>query len=418
MKSLAIIGSGISGMGCAYFLHKEYGITMYEQNDYIGGHTNTVTVDENGRTVFIDTGFMVYNDVTYPNLIRLFNELGVEQMNTSMSFSVQHKPSGLEYCGSGFNGLFAQRKNILNPRFIRMLANIHRFNSTCIEVLDDDRYAGVTVEEYVNKKGFGEDFLYQYLIPMSSAVWSTPPDRMLSFPAAALIRFFYNHGFLGLHSQHQWKTLVRGSQSYREKLVAPFRDRIFINRGAVEVSRNAQGKAVVTDIHGVKTEYDKVIIAGHADQALKLLKEPTNDESRLLKEFHYQRNIATLHTDASLMPKIRRAWSSWNYRIGKDGQPSTIYYMNSLQKVSDRTDYFISINGADDMAPERIIRRINYDHPLFSVAAVKAQKELPALNVQGPIYFCGSYFKYGFHEDAFTSGLELSRQLSNGRIWE
>lgn len=195
MKSLAIIGTGIAGMGCAHFLHKEHDLTVYEQENYIGGHTNTVTVDENGKPIYIDTGFMVYNDVTYPNLIRLFKELAVEQKNTSMSFSVQHVPTGLEYSGSGLNGLFAQRKNLFNFGFIKLLHNINRFNKECVEVLHDKHYDSFTLEEYVAEKKFGNDFLYKYIIPMSSAVWSTPPDQMARFPVAALVRFFHNHGF-------------------------------------------------------------------------------------------------------------------------------------------------------------------------------------------------------------------------------
>lgn len=420
MRTLAIIGTGIAGMGCAHFLHKEYNLTVYEQENYIGGHTNTVTVDENGKPIYIDTGFMVYNDVTYPNLIRLFKELGVEEKNTSMSFSVQHVPTGLEYSGSGLNGLFAQRKNLFNIGFIKLLHNINRFNKECVEVLNDKHYDSITLEEYVAEKQFGNDFLYKYIIPMSSAVWSTPPDQMARFPVAALVRFFHNHGFLGLDTQHQWKTLVGGSRSYREKLIAPFRDRIYTKRAAVQVGIENK-KASVTDAQGNKAFYDAVILACHGDQALRLLERPTDMEFQLLKEFHYQKNIATLHTDASLMPKTKRAWSSWNYRLASDTSgsltPSTIYYMNSLQHVSDKRDYFVSINGAENIDPGKILRQIDYEHPLFSVGAVKAQKDLPLLNAQGPVYFCGSYFRYGFHEDAFTSALELSRRLSGKEKW-
>lgn len=420
MKTLAIIGTGIAGMGCGHFLHKEYDLTVYEQDNYVGGHTNTVTVDENGKTIYIDTGFMVYNDVTYPNLIRLFKELGVQEKNTSMSFSVQHIPTGLEYCGSGFNGLFAQRKNLFNPGFIKMLSSINRFNKECVEVLNNEKYKTYTLGEYVTEKQYGDDFLYKYLIPMSSAVWSTPPDKMIRFPAAALVRFFHNHGFLGLDTQHQWKTLVNGSQSYREKLITPFKDRIYTERAAVQVAKE-NGKAVVTDAQGNKAIYDAAILACHGDQALKLLARPTDMELRLLKEFHYQKNIATLHTDTSLMPRTKRAWSSWNYRLDTDSNgtflPSTVYYMNSLQHVSNKTDYFVSINGAEHVDPSKILRQIEYTHPLFSVGAAEAQKELPKLNTEGPVYFCGSYFRYGFHEDAFTSALELSRQLSGRKIW-
>lgn len=420
MKTIAIIGTGIAGMGCAHFLHKEYDLTVYEQDNYIGGHTNTLTVDEYGRPIYIDTGFMVYNDVTYPNLIRLFKELGVEEKNTSMSFSVQHMPTGLEYSGSGLNGLFAQRKNLFNIGFIKLLHHINRFNKECVEVLNDKNYDSYTLEEYVAEKQFGNDFLYKYIIPMSSAVWSTPPDKMVRFPVAALVRFFHNHGFLGLDTQHQWKTLIGGSRSYREKLISPFRDRIYTKRAAVKVIKE-NGKAAVIDTHGNKAFYDAVILACHGDQALRLLERPTDMEFRLLKEFHYQKNIATLHTDASLMPKTKRAWSSWNYRLDSDTSgsltPSTIYYMNSLQHVSDKRDYFVSINGAENIDPGKILRQIDYEHPLFSVGAVEAQKDLPMLNAQGSVYFCGSYFRYGFHEDAFTSALELSRRLSGKDIW-
>lgn len=218
-----------------------------------------------------------------------------------------------------------------------------------------------------------------------------------------------------MDTQHQWKTLVGGSRSYREKLIAPFRDRIYTKRAAVQVDKE-NGKAAVTDAQGNKAFYDAVILACHGDQALKLLTRPSEMEFRLLKEFRYQKNIATLHTDASLMPKTKRAWSSWNYRLDSDVSgsrtPSTIYYMNSLQHVSDKRDYFVSINGAENIDPGKILRQIDYEHPLFSVGAVKAQKDLPLLNAQGPVYFCGSYFRYGFHEDAFTSALELSRRIS------
>lgn len=420
MESLAIIGTGIAGMGCGYFLHKDFDITVYEQNSYIGGHTNTVTVDEGGKQIYIDTGFMVYNEVTYPNLVRLFTELNVPVKNTSMSFSVQHVPTGLEYCGSGFNGLFAQRKNILNTRFIKMLYSINRFNSECIEVLQNDKYSSYTLAEYVDEKKYGHDFLNKYLIPMCSAVWSTLPDLMVRFPAAALVRFFHNHGFLGLHTQHQWKTVVNGSRSYRDKLIAPYKNRIHTDRPAVRIIKENK-KVRVTDALGGHSVYDKVIVACHADQALRLLAQPSGLEKSLLSEFHYQKNAATLHTDVSLMPRTKRAWSSWNYRLEQDRAgslvPSTVYYMNSLQQVSDTMDYFVSINNAGNIEPSKVIEQIEYEHPIFSVGAVKAQKELSALNASGPIYFCGSYFRYGFHEDAFTSALELCRTITKKDIW-
>lgn len=420
MEKLAIIGTGVAGMACGYFLSKKYELTVYEKNDYIGGHTNTVMVNEDGQSIPVDTGFIVYNEVTYPNLTRMFKELAVVTKPTSMSFSVQHVPSGLEYCGSGLSGLFAQRKNIFNPRFIRMLKQINRFNNECTEVLDDNKYAGYSLSDYISEKGYGEDMLHRYLIPMSSAVWSTPPDLMLNFPARTLIRFFYNHGFLGLHTQHPWRTVDRGSAQYREKIIASFRDKIFVNRPAVSVLRE-NGKVAVTDSSGQTDSYDKVILACHADESLALLKNPTPIERELLKPFTYQLNTATLHTDDRAMPKTKRAWSSWNYRMetapDNSNAVSTVYWMNSLQGVSDKKNYFLTINDPGTVKPDSVIRRINYMHPVFSVEAANLQTRLRELNNQGMIFFCGSYFRYGFHEDAFTSGLELSRQLTGEPIW-
>lgn len=421
MQKVAIIGTGIAGMGAAHFLQKEYDITLFEKNSYVGGHTNTVTVDEAGTQIHIDTGFMVFNQVTYPNLIRLFKELDAPTKKTSMSFSVQHVPTGLEFSGSGLNELFAQRRNIFNPRFIRMLLQINRFNEECGEVLTDPRYAGMTLAEYIKEKKFGDDFLYKYLIPMSSAVWSTPIDQMLDFPAFSLVRFFTNHGFLGLKTQHQWYTLHNGSQAYREILIRPFRDRIVVNAPVVRVERHEHSATVILK-NGERAEFDKVIFASHADETLAMLAQPTDEERRLLSPFRYQENIAVLHTDASLMPKAKLAWSSWNYRIDqtKDSglSPSTIYWMNSLQQVSEKKDYFVNINGEGLVDPSTVLKRIVYTHPVFTVASQDAQKELHMLNRTGPLYYCGSYFKYGFHEDAFTSGLELSRLLLKQKVWE
>ena len=258
METIAIIGTGMAGMAAGYFLKDEFQIVFYEKNSYPGGHTNTLTIDEDGRPVYIDSGFMVYNEITYPNLTRLLKELDVSTAATSMSFSFSHLPSGLEYCGTGINGLFAQRKNILNPRFIRMLAAMHRFNREAPKVLRDSKYQAYTLEEYVNEKNYGEDFFDKYFLPMSSAVWSTPPDLMLKFPAVTLVRFFKNHGFLGLRTHYQWRTVVGGSKEYRDKILRCFKDRVFLKRPAVKILRE-RGKVSVCDEGGTKTVYDKVI---------------------------------------------------------------------------------------------------------------------------------------------------------------
>ena len=414
MKKLAVIGTGIAGMSAAYHLKDDYDITLFEKNDYVGGHTNTVSVEEDGEKIPIDTGFMVFNKVTYPNLVKLFDELDVPIKKTDMSFSVQHVPSGLEYNGSGLRGLFGQRKNLLNIKFIKMLMEINRFNDECLEVLETDKYKTYSLKEYIAEKNYSEDFLMKYLIPMSSAVWSTPPDKMLQFPAFTLIRFFFNHGFLGLNTQHQWYTVVNGSQSYREKLIESFRDKIHVSKGATSVKR-INNKVEITTIDNSTYVFDKVVLASHADESLALLEDATTTEKELLSPFMYEMNRATLHTDNNVMPKLERVWSSWNYRIeerNNEMKSSTIYYMNSLQNVSQKKDYFISINDPGNIDEKKIIKDIIYDHPLFSVEAMNAQEELHRINSQNNnTYFCGSYFKYGFHEDAYTSGLNVSKHI-------
>lgn len=423
-QKLAIVGSGIAGMGCAHFLQKEYDITIFEKNDYVGGHTNTVVVDEGGDSVYIDTGFMVFNQVNYPNLCRLFNEIGNPIMKTEMSFSVQHVPSNLEYCGSGINGLFAQRKNIFNPKYIKMLMQIARFNKESVADMQNPTYSSLSIGDYVKMKGYGEEMLNKYLVPMSSAVWSTPMDKMLDFPASSLIQFFKNHGFLGLDTQHQWYTPVKGSQSYRSILIAPFKDKIKLNAGVKSI-RRAEQKITLILHDNSEHDFDKVIFAAHANETLAILGNEANaQENNLLKNFKYQQNIATLHTDESIMPKTRQAWSSWNYRMEQSATnegglvPSTIYWMNSLQKVSDKKNYFVSINDPGGVNPGKVIKTIVYEHPLFDIPAINAQASLQQLNQQNNnTYFCGSYFRFGFHEDAFTSAVDCSRAVLGKEPW-
>lgn len=414
MASIAIIGTGIAGMSAAWFLHPHHELTVFETLDYTGGHTNTIAVKEGDRDVYFDTGFMVFNHETYPLLTKLFTQLNIATEPTSMSFSVQHLATGLEYCGSGLNGLFAQRKNIFNIPFIRMLLQISRFNQESIRLLNDSSLRDWSIQRFCSELNLGTDFLQKYLIPMSGAVWSTPPDKILDFPAHTLIRFFYNHGFLGLNTQHQWYTVTGGSRHYRDRITAPYANRIRLNDGAVEIERTVSGKVKVRSKTGHVQEFDSVILACHADQALKLLANPSPNEQQALQHFRYQTNLATVHTDENIMPSTRGAWSSWNYRISNHNQkeiPSVIYWMNRLQGVSDKQNYFVSINGEEEIDPDKVIRTITYEHPLFDMAARRAQSELPQLNAQGPIYFCGSYFRYGFHEDALLSSVNLCEQL-------
>jgi predicted NAD/FAD-binding protein len=426
MPSLAIVGTGIAGLGCAHFLHRHFELTLFEQDRRVGGHSHTVTVDEaaGGRPVAMDTGFMVFNQVTYPHLTRLFAELGVAIKPTSMSFSVRHADRGLEFCGSSLNHLFAQRRNLLRPSFYRLLAAINRFNSEAVAALEDPATQRESLGDYVRRRGYGWDFFDLYLVPMSSAVWSTPPELMLEFPAATLLRFFHNHGFLGMHTQHPWWTVEGGSRTYVEKLIAPWRDRIRVGQAAQRLERRPGAVDIIT-ADGQRHTFDHVILACHGDQALRLLATPTPAERRLLAEFRYQPNTATVHTDATVMPRTRLAWSSWNYEINRDaaGRVSTAthYWMNSLQGVSERENYFVSINRPEAIAPERVLRRIAYEHPLFSLGAIRAQAEIPALNAAArgttETYFAGAWQRYGFHEDGLFSAVRLSELLLRRDPW-
>jgi predicted NAD/FAD-binding protein len=418
MEKLIVVGSGVAGMSAAYFLQKKYDVTLLEKNDYIGGHTNTVVVDENSKSIPIDTGFMVFNEITYPNLLKFFAKLGVEYKNTDMSFSVKHLETGLEYNGSSWSGLFSQRKNVFNIKFWKLLLEINRFNKLAPTLLTQSDFHELSIRDFMQQYNFSPYFLSNFLIPMSSAVWSTPFKDMLDFPARTLIQFFYNHGFLGLDCQHQWKTVLRGSEQYKQKLLSSLKGAYRKNSKVVAVYKQESCWCVEL-ADGEKLLADKVVFASHADETLSIISKPTELQVNLLSKFKYQENIALLHTDESVMPKEKRAWSSWNYIIDneKNGETFTVYYMNMLQHVSDKVDYFVNINGEEHVDKTKILKRIVYHHPLFDVAAIDAQAKLQDLNQQKDgLYFCGSYFRYGFHEDALTSSVEMCEKILGEKV--
>lgn len=414
MPSLAIIGTGIAGMTCAHYLQDRFSIQLFEKENYVGGHTNTVEVPEGELQIPVDTGFIVFNRQNYPGLIRLFSELEVEPMPTRMSFGVQDLDCGLEYAGQDLNSLFTQRRNLVSPAFWGMLRDILRFRQDGERLLAQVPAPGLSLRDFARERGYSRAFLTHYLVPMSSAIWSTAPDTMLQFPAVALVRFFKNHGLLGVRSHHQWYTVRGGSRVYRDRLIAPFRDRIAVNRSVQTVERTASG-VVVTDHQGKRETFDYAIVATHADQALAMLAPPSASEQVLLSRFRYSFNHIQLHTDRSVMPKSRRAWAAWNYvvKTGADGArvAATHYWMNALQGVSQVRDYFVSVNAAEFLDPGQVLYERWYEHPIFDLAAIRAQENLDGLNHSGPVFFCGSYFGNGFHEDALVSALEVCRRL-------
>jgi predicted NAD/FAD-binding protein len=407
---LAIVGTGIAGLGCAYFLHRHANITLFERNDYTGGHTHTLDVAEAGRTLPVDSGFMVFNYQTYPLLTRLFDQLAVPVKPTDMSFSVRDEALNLEWNGAGYNRLFGQRKNLINPRFWRMVLQMGRFCQEAVAALDDPAIEQQTLADFVAQRGYGRDFLDLFLVPMSGAIWSTPPEKMLQFPARTLIRFFHNHGFLGMDTHHPWFTVDGGAREYVRRLLAKTGLSPQLNSPVRHILQVADGWQVSTD--SGSAVFDAVILACHADESAALTPDPAM--RHVLSAFQYQANDTVFHSDERVMPRTRRCWGAWNYRIRPGKPPSTHYWMNRLQGVSERQSYFISLNEPD-IDPAKIHQRLNYTHPLFDRAAIAAQAELPQLNARNTgLYLAGSYFRYGFHEDALLSAYTLSKQLLNG----
>jgi predicted NAD/FAD-binding protein len=401
---IAIVGTGIAGNVAAYKLRAKHEVTVYEAAPYIGGHTNTVDVTEDGKPIAVDTGFIVFNDRTYPNFIELLDEIGQESQPSIMSFSVSSGDAGLEYNGAGLNALFAQRRNILRPPFYRMIRDILRFNRDALASLpfEDE---GQTVGEYLVKHGYSQEFMNDYLVPMAAAIWSAEPVAIQDMPLQFLVRFFDNHGLLQLRDRPVWRVITGGSREYVDKLVAEHRERIRLETPVKAVIRHESGVEIVSERYG-REWYDAVFLACHSDQALALLDNPTPIEQDVLGAIRFQDNEAVLHTDASVLPKRRRAWAAWNYHIPDDPHRhvAVTYNMNMLQGLDCRKQYCVTLNNDRDIDPAKVIQRIQYQHPVYSREAVAAQSRQIELN-SDRTFFCGAYWRNGFHEDGVVSAL-------------
>lgn len=409
---IAIIGSGIAGLTSAYLLNRQHEITLFEAEDWVGGHTHTVDVEVGGQHYAIDTGFIVFNDWTYPNFIRLMQTLGVASKPTEMSFSVTDPDSGTEYNGNNLNSLFAQRSNLLSPRFWGMIRDILRFNKAVQKDLADGQIgAQVTLGEYLREQAYGQRFIDHYIVPMGAAIWSMSLADMLNFPLQFFVRFFRNHGLLSVTNRPQWHVIQGGSSAYVAPLTASFAERIRLNCPVQRVDRFTDS---VTLISAAGSErFDQVIFACHSDQALRLLSAPTPAERDILGALRYADNDVVLHTDTRLLPRRRLAWASWNYRLGgSPAQPAALTYnMNILQGIDAPETFCVSLNQTAAIDPQKILARYTYAHPQYSLAATAAQARWAEISGQQHTHFCGAYWANGFHEDGVVSALRVAEHF-------
>lgn len=419
-QRIAIVGSGISGLSSAWLLNQHHDITLFEKDSRLGGHSNTVDITTTAGTIAVDTGFIVFNETCYPNLVALFNALGVRYRGTDMSFGVSIDDGRLEYSGSdSIATLFAQKRNLLRPRFWKMLLDLLRFYRNSEHWLNTLPET-VTLGELLRSEKFGPGFCDDHLLPMGAAIWSTPVDQMLDYPARAFLRFCDNHALLKVNDRPQWQTVVGGSREYVQRISADFNDRIKLNCGVSSVTRHPDS-VEVRDEQGNSHHFDHIVFACHADHTLAMLSDASSEERRLLGAFGYEHNEAVLHSDESLMPRHHGVWSSWNYMAdGHQGERkvSVSYWMNSLQHLPCAESVILSLNPLRAPRPQTVYGRYSYQHPVFNQAALAAQRELWSLQGRQRSWFCGSYFGYGFHEDGIQSGLAVAEQLGgHSRPW-
>jgi predicted NAD/FAD-binding protein len=418
MARIAIIGTGISGLGAAFLLHPRHDITVYEKAPRIGGHSRTVTVDYDGRAIPVDTGFIVFNRPNYPNLTGLFRHLGVPVHESDMTFAASIRGGWLEWGAKDLGTVFGQRRNLLRPRFALLVRDVMKFNAGAEAAVE--RHPHFTLDQLISHLGLGDWFRRFYLLPMAGAIWSCPFGEMLRFPAWSLVRFFANHHLLSIAGQPQWYTVTGGAQEYVDRLTATFAHRIRTNCGAAAITR-LDGKVQVRDTRGETETYDEVVLACHGNEALALLKDAGPEEREALASFRYQRNLAILHRDESVMPRRRRCWASWVYT--SDGQAddpriTVSYWMNRLQGIDQRYPLFVSLNPKCALDERLVFDAAEFDHPVFDAGAIAAQPKVQALQGVRNSWFCGAHLRHGFHEDGLASAVHVARLMGSAIPWE
>ena len=419
-KKIAIIGSGIAGLSAAWLLNEKHDVTIFEDNDYVGGHSNTVDIALDDRTIPVDTGFIVYNPTNYPNLTALFNQLSVPTVSTDMSFSVSLDDGAFEYAGGDGGGLLAQRANLLRPRFWSMIAGVLKFYRNTQRYIDSAQYQGFTLRDLLVAEGYSSAFVKDHLAPMGAAIWSSNSHDILDYPALSFLKFFHNHGLTQLSNRPQWRTVVGGSREYVRRIMAPFADKIILNTPIEHVGtpEDGLGGVLVTPRGMAPQRYDEVIFACHSDQALALVNEASPEHASMLRDLEYSANKMAVHTDVKLMPKRKRAWASWNYverTNAKTDKPAISYWMNQLQHLPTDTPVIATLNPDRLIDAEKVLCQFDYAHPVMDQKGARAKRRLWPVQGQNHMWFAGAYLGDGFHEDGIQAGLAVAEMLSGER---
>ncbi len=412
---IAVIGSGISGLSAAYYLSKKHKVDLFEKENHFGGHSYTINIpNEEKRNLLVDIGFIVFNKLTYPNLINFFKENQIDIEKSNMSFSVSVNDSDIEYCGKGINGIFSNKKNMLNIKFIKMFFEIIKFYKKCTKI-ENNELNNITLGEFLKKENLSEYFVNFHIIPMVAAIWSMPPYEAKKMPISFFIKFFQNHGLFKLKNRPQWFTVTNRSKSYVDKVIQQISGEHYKNYPINKIFRNDKNIKIYYGKDNEFFIYDKAVIATHADEAISMIENPTDEERNILSNFKYKKNLAIVHTDHNFMPKNRKNWSSWNSKIFKNdlNKTSITYWLNLLQNLNVKKNFFLTLNPYSKIAENKIYKKVYFTHPYFDHNALKYQNQLSLLQNKNNILFCGSYFGYGFHEDGIKSTIDMLKYLDD-----